>query len=434
MKTLGLDIGTTSISAVVYSAEEGVLSARTVKNDSFLPGKPWERIQDPRKIFSVAMEVLDTLLAEHPDVQAIGLTGQMHGILYLDSAGEPVSPLYIWQDGRGGLPHRSGGSWAEYLSRATGYPLATGYGLVTHYYNLRNGLIPENAVKLCTIHDYLAMKLAGKTVPVTDPTDAASLGLYDLQNRCFDPVALKSAGMDPAMLPEVVSGPYLGTGAPGIPVYAALGDNQASFLGATGGRTDVLLVNMGTGGQISVYSPDYLETDTLETRPFPDGGWLLVGASLCGGRSYALLENFFRETVKMVTGQEVSVYEAMSRALDNAESITDYPRVSTLFQGTRKDPSLRGSIMGLSPENFTPVHLMIGLMKGMAQELYGLYAGYLEKGGTPPAAMIGSGNGLRRNMHLCRIFEETFSCPLILSENQEEAACGAAIYAAKHCK
>ena len=63
-----------------------------------------------------------------------------------------------------------------------------------------------------------------------------------------------------------------------------------------------------------------------------------------------------------------------------------------------------------------------------------MYRGYLDLGGEPPAAMIGSGNGLRKNPHLCRIMEKTFGCPLILSENNEEAACGAAIYAAKHCR
>lgn len=434
MKTLGLDIGTTSISAVVFSREQGVLTARTVKNDSFLEGEPWERIQDPCKIRDIALSVVRELLNCFPDVGAIGVTGQMHGILYLDGGGEPVSPLYIWQDGRGSLPYDEHNSWAEYLSKMTGYPLATGYGLVTHAWNLRHGLVPETAVKLCTVHDYLAMVFAGKTVPVTDPTDAASLGMYDLKKHCFDPDALKKAGIDPAMLPEVACNPCLGTGGLGIPVFNALGDNQASFLGAASGRTDVLLVNMGTGGQISVYSPEYLETDTLETRPFPDGGWLLVGASLCGGRSYALLETFFRETVKMVTGEEVVAYDAMEKALTQAKNLTDFPLISTLFQGTRKDPSQRGSIAGLTPENFTPVHMIYGMMQGMAAELYGMYEGYLAKGGKAPAAMIGSGNGLRRNPHLCNVFEKTFGCLLTLSPYQEEAACGAAIYAAQHCK
>lgn len=434
MKTLGLDIGTTTISAVVYDSNAGVLTSRTVRNDSFLTGQPWERIQDPQRILSLCMESLQVLLEQHPDVAAIGLSGQMHGILYLDAAGEPVSPLYIWQDGRGDLPYGETESWASHLSECTGYPLATGYGMVTHYYNLNHNLVPESAAALCTVHDYVAMKLAGRTAPVTEATDAASLGLYDGLNRRFDPAALKKAGINAALLPGIADDPCLGTGALGIPVYAALGDNQASFLGATGGRTDVLLVNMGTGGQVSVYSPEYIHTETLETRPFPDGGWLLVGASLCGGRSYALLETFFRETVKMVTGKDVSAYDAMAKAMASAETVTDYPKTATLFQGTRKDPSLRASIQDLGTNNFTPLHLIYGVMHGMADELFAMYKGYLDLGGKPPVAMIGSGNGLRLNDHLCRVFEETFGIPLILSENDEEAACGAAIYAAKHCK
>ena len=432
MKVLGLDIGTTTISAVVYEAGNGVLTAKTVASESFIPGESWEKIQDPHIIYEKAMASVHEMLDLHPDIQAIGVTGQMHGIVYLDTQGEPVSPLYIWQDGRGDLPCGDT-TWAGRLSQLTGYEVATGYGMVTHYYNLNHGLIPENAAVFCTIHDYLAMKLAGLSRPLTEPTDAASLGLFDGPKGCFDPTALEAAGIDDALVPGLITEPCLGVGPLGIPVYAAIGDNQASFLGATGGRTDVLLVNMGTGSQISVYSPDYIQTKTLETRPFPDGGWLLVGASLCGGRAYALLENFFRQTVKMVTGAEDSVYDAMARMLDSGE-VTDIPTVSTLFQGTRKDPTLRGSITGLSTENFTPQHLIHGVMHGMADELFDMYRGYLDLGGTSPAAMIGSGNGLRKNPHLCRIMEKTFGCPLILSENNEEAACGAAIYAAKHCK
>jgi sedoheptulokinase len=95
MKTLGLDIGTTSISAVVFEAETGVLAARTIKNDTFLESRPWERIQDPLKIQKAAVSLVEELAAAFPDVSAIGVTGQMHGILYLNSQGKPVSPLYI---------------------------------------------------------------------------------------------------------------------------------------------------------------------------------------------------------------------------------------------------------------------------------------------------------------------------------------------------
>ena len=81
MKTLGLDIGTTSISAVVFESEPGVLASRTVKNNAFLESRPWERFLDPLKILKAAVSLVEELAAAFPDVSAIGVTGQMHGIL-----------------------------------------------------------------------------------------------------------------------------------------------------------------------------------------------------------------------------------------------------------------------------------------------------------------------------------------------------------------
>ena len=166
MKTLGLDIGTTTISAAV--AEDGVvLSAVTLKNDSFLlTDNAWERIQNPDYIRQTALQAVEQLLLKHPDVSRIGVTGQMHGIVYLDVSGAPVSPLYTWQDGRGDLPYDGATTYAQYLSKLTGHSLSTGFGMVTHFYNLQNGLVPVNAAVFCTIHDYLAMILAEKTSPV----------------------------------------------------------------------------------------------------------------------------------------------------------------------------------------------------------------------------------------------------------------------------
>ena len=61
---------------------------------------------------------------------------------------------------------------------------------------------------------------------------------------------------------------------------------------------------MGTGGQISVLSGQYFSGDGIEARPFLNGKYLLAGASLCGGKAYALLEQFFRKIVKEATGQD----------------------------------------------------------------------------------------------------------------------------------
>ncbi len=428
MKLLGLDIGTTTVSAVVV--EDGhVLASSTVKNDSFLPSAhPWERIQDPNRIRTLALQSVDALLQQHPDVERIGVTGQMHGIVYLDAAGTPVSPLYTWQDGRGDLAGEDGETFVQALSRLTGYPLATGFGLVTHASLQKNGLIPPEAKVFCTIQDYLAMVLAGRTTPVTDCGDAASMGIFSVKDGVFDLVAMEKAGIDTSYLPTVAHDEVLGYYGERIAVYPAIGDNQASFLGSVGDDVSAILVNVGTGSQFSAYTPTYLACHGLETRPFPKGGYLVVGSALCGGRAYALLETFFRQTVEAMTAAAPeSCYEAMGRLLQG-EKPNDVPILCPQFKGTREDPQRRGSIQNLSTENFTPTHLAWAMVEGMCKELHDMYLAYLQDGGSP-ARLVGSGNGLRRNPALQNAFCRAFGQELTMSSCMEEAAAGAAIYA-----
>ena len=430
MKILGLDIGTTTVSAVVV--EDGkVLASLTRANGSFLPVEnAWEKVQNPGFILEVALGSVKELYERFGDIARIGVTGQMHGIVYLDDSGKPVSPLYTWQDGRGDQPYGEGETYAAHLGKVTGHPVATGYGLVTHYYNLRNGLVPENAVRFCTIHDYVAMVLAGQTTPVTEASDAASFGVFNVEQGCFDLAALEKAGIAPDLLPALAADPCIGTYLGKVPVYVAIGDNQASFLGSTGGDLNCMLANVGTGSQFSVYTPKYMSCSGLETRPFPGGGYLLVGASLCGGRAYALLEKFFRQTVEMATGTAPdSCYDGMAALLACSEKPADIPAVTPLFQGTRQDPSLRGHIDGLSTENLTPLHLIWGMMEGMAGELHDMYLLYRNAGGSD-VSFIGSGNGLRKNKYLQKCFSDLFGQTLVMSDCNEEAATGAAQFAA----
>ena len=101
MKTLGIDIGTTTISAAVL--EDGqFLASETRANGAFIPSAlTCAREQDVEKITQTSLSVIETLFERYPDIHSIGVTGQMHGILYVDADGNAVSPLYTWQDARG---------------------------------------------------------------------------------------------------------------------------------------------------------------------------------------------------------------------------------------------------------------------------------------------------------------------------------------------
>ena len=87
MLALGIDLGTTSISAVVINADSGlVLAEKVIANGSWIASpNPWESIQDPIWLRDASLKLLDDLLQRYPSVAVIGLTGQMHGILYLDA-------------------------------------------------------------------------------------------------------------------------------------------------------------------------------------------------------------------------------------------------------------------------------------------------------------------------------------------------------------
>ena len=99
---VGIDIGTTTICVLAIDDGGNILSTKTVPNDVFLESKPYESIQNPERI----SEIVFSLLGELEDIQSIGITGQMHGVLYIDENGNAVSNLATWQDSRGDLPSK----------------------------------------------------------------------------------------------------------------------------------------------------------------------------------------------------------------------------------------------------------------------------------------------------------------------------------------
>lgn len=424
--TLGLDMGTTTVSCVVADASTGtVLESRTCKTNGDIPSRdPAEKCQDVEKIRTLALELLDQLLDRHPRVKTIGLTGQMHGILYLDGEGKPVSPLYTWQDTRSA-------SLCPRLQALTGYRIAPGYGLATHCALAERGLVPASARKLCTVMDYLAFVLTGGKKLVMHASNAASLGFFDLKEGCFDPAALEKAGIDPELLPEVtrhscVLGTYRG-----ISVAVAIGDNQASFLGAVPRPEDTALVNFGTGSQISRMVPAIPAQplgEDLELRPYLGETYLLCGSALCGGRAYALLEAFFRRFLAYCGSPEIGGYDVLNRLAAEGLAGEPLPVIRTTFCGTRSDPGKLGSMEGLSENSFTPEAFAAGVLLGMARELEEMFR-QMPGGGI--RRLAASGNGVRKNPALLQAVQRVFAMEAEVPECPEEAAFGAALFASR---
>lgn len=434
MRTLGIDIGTTTISAVMVECEKReVLGKRTIAHQTFMKGHLSEaKIQNPGKIYELVKEAVQSLTEEFGQPECIGLTGQMHGMLYVDNEGNAVSPLYTWQDGCGDLLMEDGRSYAEVL-RTTGGAASTGYGLVSHFYLQKNDRIPKNAVKMTTISDYIGMQLCERKEPVIAKDMAASWGCFDLENGDFLRDELKALGVDISYLPEImeehsVMGYIMDEK---IPVIVSRGDNQASVLGAVESLKDTVLLNIGTGSQISVGTECYCDcSGSIEFRPCDKDISLLVGASLCGGRAYAMLEKFYRA----VSGNEDEMYELMERqAREFLETcgLDEAWKIRTTFSGTRSNPQERGRIEGIGVDNFCPGAMTVGMIVGILDELHEMYLQMCKKTGRRAVYLAGAGNGLRKNKLMQELAETIFGMKIEISGCEEEAAFGAALYSGK---
>ncbi|MBE3068787.1 MAG: hypothetical protein IMZ66_00985, partial [Planctomycetes bacterium] len=198
---LGIDVGTSKVAAVIADASGALVAVASSPHGADLPAPAGRAEQDAAALVAAAWaRVVDLPADLRRRVRAVGVTGQMHGVVVLDAAGAPLAPLVTWQDGRCLAP---GETLLADLAARTGYTLRSGFGGATLAWLVGRGAWPEGAAAAATIHDLVVARLCGHARPVTDPTDAASWGLFDLRALTWDDRAAAAAGIPAGVLPEV---------------------------------------------------------------------------------------------------------------------------------------------------------------------------------------------------------------------------------------
>ena len=446
---ISLDLGTSKLCALALSVDaRRALAVRSAPNDADLPDLPAGRHeQDPQRILERGIELVRELVADDAvaaeDVVGFCVTGQMHGLILVDGHLRPVTPLITWRDRRVLEPGpesdaESDGSGGGPVSTDTGCRLHPGYGGLALRWLAAGGDVPQGVVAL-SVEDYVTAALTG--VVSTEPTHAASWGILDARERRWDRDTVARLGIPESVLPEVrPSAKPLGNPsaeraaalglATSVSVCSPVSDNQASVVGAAGFGEGSCVVNLGTGGQVSIPSREFRFVGGLETRPMPFGGYILVGASLCGGWSYAYLRRFYQDVASEMTGREVTDAEAYERL--NALAASAPPgagglTADTRFDGTRGEPDVRGAFTGIDAANLTPANLARALVEGMARELADM-ADLSARAGI--ASVVASGNAARNNPLVKQAIEQAFGVPCSVGPAREEAALGAAYCAA----
>lgn len=455
MQYLGLDIGTTTITAVVLNVKTGaVVTVQTAPNTyeitSASDKKQGRSEWDADRIIAQAQTVIKQAVNTAGPIAGVGVTGQMHGVVLVSDQGNAIGPFIGWQDRRG-LENKpnTDTTYVEHMRQIAidlgafdqGCRPHPGYLGTTLFWLAQTNRLPQG-VTASFMPDYAVAQLTG-TRPITDATNAAGSGLFNSIHRVWHLDLLHQLGLQKEHLPDIhPSGETAGsitraiadlTGlSEGTPVCVACGDNQASFAGSVGNYTNSVLINVGTGGQVSAYVPTSKPTVELEARPFMDGGFLLVGAGLVGGRSYAWLRDFFKgigQAFFGATGNE-DLYDIMNTLAADVPKGSDGLFCEPLFTGTRREPHRRGLWQGVGTTNFTPGHMARALLEGLAEQFARLYdeMGTIGAGGR--TQLVGAGNGIRKNALLRHILEDRFDMTMAVPKHTEEAAFGAALMGA----
>ncbi|MBI5726185.1 MAG: hypothetical protein HZA50_19665 [Planctomycetes bacterium] len=435
---LGIDVGTGKSAAVIVGPDRKVLADASRPNNANLSAPTGRSEQDVAKLLDATWRAVCDLPADlRRQVRAVGVTGQMHGVVVVDAGGQAVAPLINWQDQR----CLEKPDFLPSLKNRTGHILRTGFGCATLAWLAANRAMPKQAAYAATIHDLAVSRLTGQAVPVTDPTDAASWGFFDLDRLDWNLKAVKKAGISEGLMPKVLpcggragelSAPMAQTLSlpEGVPVAVAIGDNQASLVATLSDPQVELALTLGTGGQISAVltgegRPAPMES--FEYRPYPGRRLAAVAAPLCGGAAWAWLAETVQRWLAELNVPCPSKDEIFARMDELGAKAPDSLVIGPQFLGERHDPTLRGAIGRIDLENFSLGGVARALARGILTNMKNMLPAELLAGRK---RIVGSGNALRKSALLRAMAEDVFRMPLILSEGQEEAAAGAAIQAA----
>lgn len=320
---IGIDIGTTNISATVVDVTNGtIIEAPSFPNKRIKSAIPGSYEQDPHEIERCVFLLLEQI--KHP-IDSITVTGQVHGILYVDTHFKAVSPLLTWLDSRS-LTIVDGKTIEEHFYQETHLHLPTGYGLLTHYANRMLNLIPREAVGFCGILEYITGRLIDSSLMKSDPSCLGTYGAYDPVANTFDQHVIDVVVEKELQFPSLASRPFeiAGTTKDGIRVTYPVGDNQAGYFGMVDELEHSALLSIGTSGQISFFSTSCDCSQQMELREFLGLGYLHVGATLSAGKAYETVKNFFKDVYSQFTDEEVSdevVFDVMKRSVEKKVSM-----------------------------------------------------------------------------------------------------------------
>ncbi len=436
---LGIDLSTTGAKALLIDPDGRVVGSATTPLSLSSPHPLWSE-QEPREWWEATANSIARVLANSnaagADIAAIGLTGQMHGLVVLDSDLEVLRPAILWNDQRCGAECdeiRARVS-LERLVQITGNDALTGFTapkilwLETNepdiYRRIKHVLLPK---------DFIRFKLTGALA--MDKADGSGTMLFDLRRRHWSPDILEALHIPPEWLPPTFEGhettstvnrevaELTGLRA-GTPVVAGGGDQSAQAVGVGVVRPGTIAVTLGTSGVV------FAATETPLIEP---GGklhafchavanrWHLMGVMLSAAGSLQWYHDKF--------ARDRSFADLVAEAAEvppGSEGLLFLPYLSG-ERTPHPDPFARGAWIGLTGRH-GPAHLTRSILEGVAFGLKDIFCLMADAGLASVDQIRLSGGGAKSALWR-QILADVFAAELVTVNTTEGAAFGAALLA-----
>ena len=438
-KVLGIDVGTGGTRALLLDPAGRVLGAATAEHAEMAsPQLGWAE-QDPRDWWRAARVAIEECLtaagATGADVSAVGLSGQMHGLVLLDAAGEVVRPALLWCDQRTEkecreITERVG---AKRLIELVANPALTGFTLPKIWWVRKHE--PELWSRVRSVmlpKDYVRFKLTGARA--TDVADASGTLLFDVVKRRWSAEMLEASDLKAEILPEVFESPEItgrvtknGAAASGLregtPVVAGGGDQAAGAVGMGIVAPGNVSATIGTSGVVFAATSDPVVEPKGRIHTFCHAipcRWHVMGVTQGAGLSL----RWFRDQFAGGASYDGLMIEAAA-----APAGSDGLLWAPYLMGERTphlDPNARGALVGLTAQH-TRAHVARAILEGVAFSLLDTFTIFREL--AVPVKSIRLGGGGARSYLWQQIQADIYGMPVDLVAAEEGAAYGAALLA-----
>ncbi|HTS13463.1 MAG TPA: xylulokinase [Candidatus Limnocylindrales bacterium] len=444
-KLLGIDVGTGGTRAVLLDGAGRVAGSATSEHAAIsAPQIGWAE-QDPRDWWRATCAAVKECLAQTgtraDEIAGIGLTGQMHGMVLLDSAGEVLRPALIWCDQRTEEQGRAitAKIGAQRLIELTANPALTNFTLTKIWWVQQHE--PQVWSRTETIllpKDYARFRLTGERA--CDVADASGTLLFDVVRRRWSKEMMEASGIRAEQLPRVFESPEITGGISaegaratglreGTPVVAGAGDQAAGAVGIGIVRPGAVSATIGTSGVVfaATSAPTLDPKGRIHTfcHAVP-GRWHVMGVTQAAGYS---LRWFRDELCRTGDGAQTVSYSQLTAEAAKTSAGADGLLWLPYLMGERTphlDPDARGALVGLTAQH-TRGHIVRAILEGVAFSLRDTLTIFKEL--QLPVQSMRVGGGGARSPLWRQIQADVYGMPVEVLEAEEGAAYGAGLLA-----